>query len=83
MTLGELLNKLDRSFPEILYRTIINLPDEGDVDILTGGCRYIHTPFPRLEPLDGDNYSLDDEICDYVVRDDSLIVWYESELIHG
>ncbi len=81
MTLGSLLERLDRSFPEIIYKTVVNLPDEGYKDISIGSCYYSHYPFPKLEPLDKKDYSFDDEIYDYVVTNETLIVWYRTERI--
>ena len=78
VTLGNVLEKLNQSFELIVCRTIISLPDEGDIDIFVGQCRYIDKPFLKLISLDGDNYSFDREIADYKVEDGDLIIWYKQ-----
>lgn len=88
--LKEILNYLDESDTpdelEIQYRTRIDT-DDGVQDILAGYCKYDFET-GQLISEDGDNYSLNDEIVDYVTEyydpedEDSgvyLIVWYESE----
>lgn len=78
MTLKDILLKYNLDSVNIYYRTIINLPDEGDVDIFAGACRFDNH---QLIPLDGDSYSLDDPITRYEVDpiNQVLTVWYESE----
>ena len=58
----------------ITYRTF-----SGEEDILVGYCRWTGS---KLESLDGDEYSVEDEItkCRWDGPED-LTVWYESEWI--
>ena len=85
--LKEILNCLDESNTpdelEIQYRTRIDT-DDGVQDILAGYCKYDFET-GQLISEDGDNYSLNDKIVDYVTEyydledEDSgvyLIVWY-------
>ena len=87
MKLKRILNELDvencLEELEIQYRTRIDT-DDGVQDILAGYCRYDFET-GQLISEDGDNYSLNDEIVDYVTEyydpedEESglyLIVWY-------
>lgn len=62
----------------IEYRT--HTPD--GTDVLSGYCKWIKG---NLVPMDGDDYSLEDEISNYEISQSvSLItVWYESKWIEG
>ena len=80
MTLRQVLEQIDDSKIELIeYRTIIPI-DSDDVDIFTGECAYNDG---LIVSLDGDIYSLEDEICKYEENGRILTVWYESELIGG
>ena len=87
--LKEILEYLDESESpdelEIQYRTRVETEDEVQ-DIFAGTCRYDFET-GQLISEDGDNYSLNDRIVDYVYEyydpedEDAgvyLIVWYES-----
>ena len=70
MKLKRILNELDvencLEELEIQYRTRIDT-DDGVQDILAGYCRYDFET-GQLISEDGDNYSLNDEIVDYVTE---------------
>lgn len=68
MILKDVLNK---PYEYITYRTIINI-DGVPSDEFIGCCKY---DGKNLISLDGDTYSLEDEIEKYKIRDDELIVW--------
>ena len=81
LDMGECLEEL-----EIQYRTRVEIDDEIQ-DIFAGYCKYDFKT-GQLISEDGDNYSLNDEISDYVYEyydpedEESgiyLIVWYESK----
>ena len=67
MILKDVLNQLDnRNFPVIEYRS-------GNGDYAVGFCKYINK---GLVSVDGDSYSLNDNITKYeLYRDDWLVVW--------
>lgn len=74
MKLKELLT--DKEI-HIEYRT--NHPEFGD--IFHGACVWTGS---KLEPYDGDSYSIEDEIKTYEWNSPSdLTVWYESKWITG
>lgn len=80
MKLKDVVKQLDKDRIIIIYRTIINLPDEGSVDIFAGICTYEDG---ELASGDRDSYSLDDEITRWEIRYDAedgelLIVWYDK-----
>ena len=80
MKLKDVVKQLDKDRIIIIYRTIINLPDEGLVDIFAGICTYEDG---ELVSGDRDSYSLDDEITRWEIRYDAedgelLIVWYDK-----
>ena len=81
MKLKQIVDMIDKNIPYIAYRTIISI-DSDDVDLFTGACRWNDG---RLIPLDGDNYSLNDEIKKYEYDKDNniLVVWYDSEWMKG
>lgn len=73
----KLINIIDgKTIETIMYRT--NSPFNDREDMLVGYCAYLDE---ELISLDGDSYSLDDEIEKYKWEDDMLIVWYKSTWI--
>ncbi len=78
MTLGEILKEYDnRDFSVIEYRSIISV-DSDDVDTLYGFCCYKNG---ELLNVDGDNYSLDDEIVNHeLYKNDWLVVWQDGKI---
>lgn len=90
MTLADAIKAVNPQGPLVIcYRTVVeveNFPSGGteELDMFTGICRYEING--TLLSLDGDNYSLDDEICRYEEGTSKngekvLTVWYESEWI--
>lgn len=75
MTLGDVIKNVNPQGSLLIeYRTIV----EG-IDFFAGICRYEDG---NLLSLDGDNYSLDDEIYKYgegtaVTGEKMLTVWYK------
>lgn len=74
MTLGQILRGLDRNVWLISYRTIARF-DGKELDIFTGECRWLGG---HLFSMDGDIYSLDDEITSWNYDGECLTVYYES-----
>jgi len=77
MTLEEILKDVseDTEAIKIVYRTI----DPYGMDIFSGLCEYRKG---ELNALDGDSYSLLDEITRHEWKSfNELVVWYESEWI--
>lgn len=77
--LGEIIKGIKKKYTPLTieYRTWA----QDKSDVLAGYCKYENG---KLISLDGDNYSLNDEIADYefIITDDGkplLTVWYESE----
>ena len=61
----------------IEYRT--NSPIKEEEDMLAGSCYW---DGKELHSIDGDDYSVDDEISKYIVENDlNIIVWYESKWV--
>ena len=50
--------------------------DPDGKDILFGFC---HWTGNELVSIDGDNYSVDEEVLKYSFDEDGLIYWFESE----
>ena len=73
-TIRELVNGLDSV--EVEYRTFT--PDGQDM--FTGMAEYKNG---QLYSLDGDNYSLDDQVSRWEYGNNILTVWYESRWISG
>ena len=77
MTLEDIITKEKLDDVTIYYRTFVNLPDEGEIDIFTGGCKLENG---QLISLDGDTYNFDDVIIKYLVfrgtSNNSMMVWY-------
>lgn len=85
MKLRDVIKQINRDEIEIIFRTYIDLPDEGETDIFAGICTYKDG---ELISGDLDTYSLDDEVLpnwEYVlsVDESTLCVWYESKWIRG
>lgn len=74
MTLYDIVKGKD--FPEIEVR----LYEPDGTDGLFGFCSYING---ELISLDGDSYSLDEEIDKWIVINDVLIVIEHTEYIHS
>lgn len=76
MTLSEVLKKFNnRDFNAIEYRTIASI-DSDDVDLFIGMAAYKNK---MLKSLDGDYYSLNDQIVKYeLFQDDWLVVYKET-----
>lgn len=76
MTLSEVLKQFNnRDFNAIEYRTIVSI-DSDDVDLFIGMAAYKNK---MLKSLDGDCYSLNDQIVKYeLFRDDWLVVYKET-----
>lgn len=73
-TLGQILRSLDRNIWYISYRTIARF-DGNEMDIFAGACRWLGG---HLFSIDGDTYSLDDEITKWNYDGECLTVYYES-----
>lgn len=73
MRLKDVLNEFcNRDFQVIEYRSVRSI-DSDDVDYLIGFCKYINH---GLVSVDGDSYSLNDQVEKYdLYRDDWLVVW--------
>ena len=79
MRLGDLIKSIDENYITIEYRTYT----PGGEDILAGYCRWNGM---QLISMDGDSYSLDDEITKYEINVNThdkilLTVWYESSWV--
>lgn len=81
MTLGNILQKINRDIPLISYRTFVTVNGK-DEDIFAGICEWVNN---SLNSLDGDSYSLDDDIgaYNYDKQNNILTVWYSSSWIGG
>lgn len=73
MKLIEILKMIDKNIPFIAYRNIVSI-DSDDVDLFTGACRWNDN---KLISLDGDDYSLDEEISKYDYNEElnQLTIW--------
>ena len=72
MTLSEVLRLYNKEFDVIEYRKIISV-DSDDVDVLSGMASYKNK---MLISLDGDTYSLNDEIIKHeLYKNNWLVVW--------
>lgn len=91
MTLGDVIKNVNPQGPLVIcYRTVVeveNFPSGAveKIDFFAGICQYENG---ELLSLDGDNYSLDDEIYKYgegtaVTGEKMLTVWYESQRIEN
>lgn len=76
MTLSDVLKEYNnRDFNAIEYRTIASI-DSDDVDLFIGMAAYKNK---MLVSLDGDSYSLNDQIVKHeLFRDDWLVVYKET-----
>ena len=82
MKLREILQRINRDIPFISYRTFVSLNTDDDTDIFAGACEYKDG---EIISLDGDSYSLEDEISayEYDKQNNILAVWYKSKWIRG
>jgi hypothetical protein len=78
MTLRKILEDIDdKKINFIEFRSVISI-DSDDVDVLYGYCSY---DGEQITSLDGDIYSLDDEIKGYKEDGNILTVYYEGEWV--